>query len=209
MANLKIYGVPISRAIRTVWTALELGLDYEIVPIGWDDNSIYSEAYGRINPNARVPSIEDAGFVLWESLAISLYLVRKHGGPIAARDLEEEALAWQWTLWTAAHLEAPLIRWAMHAFILDPAERNAEVAEASLAQVRPLFDVLERTLAARAFLAAERFTVADLNLGAVLMRPRQGLDLAPWPRLRRWDEAVFSRPAARRAWEIRVAAAGG
>lgn len=209
MASLKIYGVPISRAIRTVWTALELGIDYEIVPIGWDDNSIYSENYRRINPNARVPAIDDDGFVLWESLAITLYLVRKHGGEIAARDLQEEALAWQWTLWTAAHLETPLIRWAMHGFILDPAERDAGVAEAAMAQVRPLLDVLDSALGQRTFLAADRFTVADLNLGAVLMRPRRGLDLTPWRNLQRWDRAVFDRPAARRAWEIRVAAAGG
>jgi glutathione S-transferase len=209
MAKLKIYGVPISRSIRTIWTALELGIDYEIVPIGWDDNSIYSEDYRRINPNARVPTIDDDGFVLWESLAITLYLVRKHGGAIAPADLREEALAWQWTLWAAAQLEAPLIRWAMHGFILDPEERDAGVAEAAMAQVRPLLDVLDTTLAQRAFLAAERFTVADLNVGAVLLRPRHGLDLAPWPNLQRWDRAVFERPAARRAWEIRVAATGG
>jgi len=201
--------VPISRAIRTVWTALELGIDYDIVPIGWDDNSIYSDTYRRINPNARVPAIEDDGFVLWESLAITLYLVRKHGGEIAARDLAEEALAWQWTLWAAAHLETPLIRWAMHGFILDEGERDADVAAAAMEQVRPLLAVLDEVLAQRAFLAADRFTVADLNVGAVLLRPRHGLDLAPWPNLRRWDRAVFARPAAQRAWAIRVAAAGG
>ena len=209
MAKLKIYGVPISRAIRTVWTALELGIDYEIVPIGWDDNSIYSDAYRRINPNARVPAIEDDGFVLWESLAITLYLVRKHGGDIAARDLAEEALAWQWTLWAATQLETPLIRWAMHGFILEAGERDAEVAATAMAQVRPLLAVLDETLGQREFLAADRFTVADLNVGAVLLRPRHGLDLAPWPNLRRWDRAVFARPAAQRAWAIRVAAAGG
>ena len=209
MAKLKIYGVPISRAIRTVWTALELGIDYEIVPIGWDDNSIYSDAYRRINPNARVPAITDDGFVLWESLAITLYLVRKHGGDIAARDLAEEALAWQWTLWAATQLETPLIRWAMHGFILEAGERDAEVAATAMAQVRPLLAVLDETLGQREFLAADRFTVADLNVGAVLLRPRHGLDLAPWPNLRRWDRAVFARPAAQRAWAIRVAAAGG
>ncbi len=209
MAKLKIYGVPISRAIRTVWTALELGIDYEIVPIGWDDNSIYSDAYRGINPNARVPAIEDDGFVLWESLAITLYLVRKHGGDIAARDLPEEALAWQWTLWAATQLETPLIRWAMHGFILEAGERDAEVAATAMAQVRPLLAVLDETLGQREFLAADRFTVADLNVGAVLLRPRHGLDLAPWPNLRRWDRAVFARPAAQRAWAIRVAAAGG
>lgn len=207
MSTLKIYGVPISRSISNIWAALELGLDYENVPIGWDDNSIYGEAYRAINPNARVPAIKDGDFIMWESLAINLYLVKKHGGPLAPRTLEEEALALQWTLWAATQLERPAMMWAFHAHILDPEERKPEVAAKAREELEPLLKVLDGELAKRPYLAAGRFTVADLNVGCVLLRPRQHLDLAPFRKLAAWDKAVFGRPAAQEAWAIRAAAA--
>jgi glutathione S-transferase len=205
MSVPQIFGVPISRSISNVWACLELGIDYEIVPIGWEDNSIYSDAFRAINPNARVPALRDDGFVLWESLAINLYLVRKHAGPIAAVGLEQEALAWQWTLWAAVQLERPLMRWAFNRFILPEVERNAAAADAAWAEAEPLLAVLESELGRRAFLAGDAFTVADLNVGCAMFRSHHRLDLSDRPNLARWVGAVFSRPAAERAWAIRVA----
>ena len=207
MAELKIYGVPISRSISTIWAALELGIPYDLVPIGWEDNSIYGDAYREINPNQRVPAIKDGDFVLWESLAINLYLVRKHGGPIAARTLEEEALAWQWTLWAAVHLERPMMVWAFHTYVLDSEERKPGAADKALEEARPLLGVLESALAKTPYLAGDRFTVADLNVGCAIFRPRERFDVSPWPHVKRWDAAVGGRPAARQAWDIRVAEA--
>ncbi len=207
MPKLKIYGVPISRSISNIWAALELGIEYENVPIGWHDNSIYSDAYRRINPNARVPAIKDGDFIMWESLAINLYLTKKHGGSLAPRTLQEEALAWQWSLWAAVHFEKPLMQWAFNAFILDPGERNSEVAAKALDELRPLFKVLDGQLGKAPYLVGDRFTIADLNVGCVLLRPRQQLDLADFQKLKAWDRAVFERPAAKQAWAIRVEAA--
>ena len=207
MPKLKIYGVPISRSISNIWAALELGIEYENVPIGWHDDSIYGDAYRRINPNARVPAIKDGDFIMWESLAINLYLAKKHGGPLAPRTLQEEALAWQWSLWAAVHFEKPLMQWAFNAFILDPGERNPEVAAKALDELRPLFKVLDGQLGKAPYLVGDRFTIADLNVGCVLLRPRQRLDLADFQKLKAWDKAVFERPAAKQAWAIRVEAA--
>jgi glutathione S-transferase len=207
MASLKIYGVPISRSISNIWAALELGIDYENVPIGWNDNSIYSDAYREINPNSRVPAIKDGDFIMWESLGINLYLVKKHGGPLAPKTLQEEALAWQWTLWSAIHFERPLMQWAFNAFILEPDERKSEVAEKAMDELRPLFKVLDGQLGKAPYLLGDRFTVADLNVGCVMLRARQQLRLDEFPRLKAWDQAVFERPAAKKAWAIRVEAA--
>ena len=204
MPKLKIYGVPISRSISTIWAALELGIEYENVPIGWTDNSIYGDAYREINPNSRVPAIKDGDFIMWESLAINLYLVKKHGGPIRPVTIEEEARAWQWTLWAAIHLERPAMQWAFHTHILDPEERNPEVAEKALKETRDLLKILDGQLSKAPYLAGNRFTVADLNVGCVLLRPHQHLDLTDFPHLKTWDKAVFERPAAKQAWGIRV-----
>jgi glutathione S-transferase len=207
MTQLKIFGVPISRSISNIWTALELGVEYENVPIGWDDNSIYSEAYRRINPNSRVPAIQDGDFIMWESLAINWYLVKKHDGGLAPKTLQEEARALQWTLWAATQLEKPAMQWAFNDFILEPEERNAAVAAKALAELRSLMRILEEELADKAYLLGDRFSIADLNVGCALLRPRQQLDLSEFPNLRAWDRAVFDRPAAKKAWLIRVAAA--
>jgi len=207
MARIKIYGVPISRSISNIWAALELGIDYENVPIGWHDDSIYSEAYRRINPNARVPALADGDFIMWESLAINCYLVKKHGGPLAPRTLEEEARALQWTLWAATQLERPVMQWAFHAHILDRGERKPELAAKAYEELEPLLGVLESELAKAPYLAGERFALADLNVGCALLRPRQHLDLAAYPKLQAWDKATFARPAAQQAWAIRVEAA--
>lgn len=203
MADLKIYGVAYSRAFRVIWAALELGLDYDNLPIGWHDDSLYGEDYRRINPNRRLPAIDDGGFVLWESFAITLYLAKKAGGPLAPCTLQEEALAWQWTLWTAIHLERPMVMWAFHTFVNDAEERDPAVAAKSLEEVTPLLAVLEGALAEAPYLLGDRFTVADLNVACAFMRPRDRFDFAPTPNVKRWCDAIYGRPAAQRALEIR------
>ncbi len=72
---------------------------------------------------------------------------------------------------------------------------------------RPQLAVLDLELGKQPFLAGDRFSVADLNVGCVMLRPHEHPDLASLPNLRRWDQAVFGRPAAQKASAIRVAAA--
>ena len=96
--SLTIYGCHRSRATRTIWLALELGIPFQVVPViqayrladpQAPDAPMHtrSAAFLAINPNGHIPSIVDDGFVLHESLAINLYLARKHGGPLAGRTL--------------------------------------------------------------------------------------------------------------------------
>ena len=207
--TVTIYGVAYSRAISNIWACLELGVPYENVPIGWDDegNTIYGEDYRRINPNQRVPALADGEFVLWESLAINSYLVKTQGGPLAPRDVREDAKAMQWSLWATIHLERAAVQWAFHTHILDPDERKPEIAAKAWDELQPLFRVLDGELAARPYLLGDRFTLADLNVGCTLFRPRRHLDFSAWPNLKGWDARVFDRPAAKRAWEIRATAA--
>jgi len=77
---LKIYGAPHSRAFRVIWLANELGIPYEHIPVSFSiPNAQCKEAwYVALNPNARVPTIDDDGFVMWESAAINLYLAEKY-----------------------------------------------------------------------------------------------------------------------------------
>jgi glutathione S-transferase len=203
MAKLKIYGVAYSRAFRAIWAALELGIDYDNVPVGWHDDSLYGGDYRRINPNRRLPAIADDGFVLWESFAINLYLAKKAGGPLAPRSLEEEALTHQWTLWTAIHLERPFVLWAFHTFVNDPDERDPAIATKSLEEITPLLTVLEGQLALAPYLLGDRFTIADLNVACAFHRPRDRFDFAPFPHVKTWCDGAYDRLAAQKALAIR------
>ena len=90
---LRIYGVALSRAGRTLWMAEELGLPYEHVKTTFTGGTRTPE-YLKINPNGHIPAIDEDGFTLWESMAINLYLAKKHGaGRLYPTRLEDEARA--------------------------------------------------------------------------------------------------------------------
>jgi glutathione S-transferase len=76
MSRLKIYGIPMSRVFRVVWMAKTSSLDYENVPIHFADSSSKTPEYLAINPNGKIPAVEDGGLKLWESMAINLYLAK-------------------------------------------------------------------------------------------------------------------------------------
>src|SRR5687767_14775313 len=99
MSRLRIYGVARTRAFRPLWMANELGLDYQHLPVEIGSAGARQADYLAINPNGRLPAVDDGGFVLFESLAITLYLAKKHAtGTLYPATLEGEAKAWQWTL---------------------------------------------------------------------------------------------------------------
>src|ERR1700692_416703 len=103
MSGLRIYGIARTRAYRALWVAMELGLDYEHLPIEIGDAGARSPDFLAINPNGRLPVIVDDGFVLFESLAITLYLAKKHSsGKLYPATYEDEARAWQRSFWAIA-----------------------------------------------------------------------------------------------------------
>jgi glutathione S-transferase len=186
--GLKIYGVLRSRASRPVWLGKELGLPFERVPViqayrlerpDAPDAPLNtaSPAFRAVNPNGLIPTIDDDGFVLHESLAITLYLACKHGGPLAPRDARETGLTAMWTLWAATRVEphalAVLQRLPASAKDHDPA-----AAAAAVDALREPFGVLDAALRnGGGFAVGHRFTAADVNLAEVFRyaQPASGL----------------------------------
>ena len=205
--TLRIYGIAASRAIRALWMAEELGLAYEHVPIHYRDDpdgplGKNNPQFRRANPLGRVPAIDDGGFTLWESMAINLYLARKHGKGLWPATVEGEGLAYQWSFFAVTEIDPPIVEWAKHALVLPQAERDPAIAAESAAKLQRPLAVVDAALAHRPYLAGGAFTVADLNLAAALFRARR-MDHAARPNLARWLADCFSRPAARRAWAMR------
>ena len=207
--GLKIYGVLRSRASRPVWLAKELGLPFERVPViqayrlerpDAPDAPLNtaSPAFRAINPNGLIPSVDDDGLVLHESLAITLYLAGKHGGPLAPRDAAETGLMAMWTLWAATRCEphtlAVLQRYPASAKDHDPA-----LAAAAVDALREPFGVLDAALRdGGGFAVGRRFTVADINLAEVFRYAQPAAELFEAnPQVQRWISACQSRPAFR------------
>jgi glutathione S-transferase len=109
---LRIHGSPRSRAVRTLWMAGELGLSYEHNDILPRSPGTRTPEYLALNPNARVPTIEDGDFVLSESMAINMYLAKKHNSPLYPKDPRNEARMWQWSLWETDRLDRQITTYA-------------------------------------------------------------------------------------------------
>ena len=118
--SLVVYGKPASRAFRVLWAAEEVGARYENRPYDFGGPEIRSPEYLAINPNAAIPAITDDGMAMFESLAINLYLARKHAR-LWPSTLQGEALCYQWTLWAATEVEATLGAWFYHTAMLPEA----------------------------------------------------------------------------------------
>ena len=193
---LTIYGSPMSRAFRVLWMAQELGLEYENVPLDPRAGDTRKPDYLTINPNGHVPAIVDGDYVLWESLAINLYLAKKHGGPLAPQDLAEEGRALAWSMWALAELEDNIVTLVQSA--LMPPERKPDAARVERAKpaLNAPLRVLDGALAESQYLLGNRFSVADLNVAGVAA----GLgiakfDLSAWPKVNAWLTTCTGRKA--------------
>jgi glutathione S-transferase len=202
--SLRIYGIARTRAFRALWIAKELGLDYEHIPIEIGSAGARQAEYLAVNPNGRLPAIDDGGFVLWESLAITLYLAKKHGRLYPAT-LEGEAKAWQWSLWAVQEVDRGVNIWSLHAVRLPPEDRDAGRRDEALQVLAAPFKVLDDALADRPYLLGDDFTVADLNVAAVISRAIE-MDLSATPHLAGWLRRCLERPAARAAQCLRAEA---
>jgi glutathione S-transferase len=207
MANIKIYGVYRSRASRNIWLCHELGLPFEHVPVMQAYRladldapgaplHTRSAAFLAVNPNGHIPSMEDNGLVLHESLAINLYLARKAGGPVSGQTISEEGEMAMWSLWAATEAEPHTIEILYHRIGKPPEERIAAKADAAVEALRAPFAVLNSALAKTGYLVGGRFTVADLNVAEVIRYAMPAPELfADAPHVAKWLEAAHARPA--------------
>ncbi len=197
---IKLYGVPQSRAGRCIWMLEELGVPFELVPVSFAGDNKKPE-YLKVNPNGRVPALEDDGLVLFESLAINLHLARKYDKGLWPKAVDDQSRAIQWSLWAANELEPHVIAYLLNTRMLPEAMRDAaKVKAAQEALPRPLA-VLEQSLAGREHVLGGAFSVADLNIASVLtLGWRLGaFDAGAYPNVTAWLERVNARPAAQRA----------
>ncbi len=202
--TLKIYGIAASRALRPLWVAEEMGLNYEHIAQRYQEGATHASEFLALNPNGHIPVIDDDGIIVWESMACALYLARRfgaeHSDSIAPHSQREEAECLRWTFWTVTELEKDALTVLMHRLAMPAAQRKPELADAAQRRLAAPLRVLEQHLQKQSWIAGERVTVADVCVASVAnwVRPAKAL-LASLPRTQAWLEACLERPAYLRA----------
>jgi glutathione S-transferase len=203
---LTIYGCYRSRASRNLWLLHEIGIDFKQVSViqGYrltnptaPDAALntLSPAFRSVNPNGHIPTIDDDGLVLHESLAINLYLAKRDGGTLGPADLAEDGQMAMWALWAATEVEPHAIQILYNMAARPPAERDPAIAEAAIRALDGPFAVLDQALATSGWLVGGRFTVADINVAEVVRCAMPAAALFECaPRVRAWIEACHARP---------------
>jgi len=195
---IMLYGVPRSRTMRPLWMLEELGVPYENKPVSFLGES-RSPEFLRLNPNGHIPVLRDDDVVIWESMAINLYLARKYGKGLWPKTVEDEGRAFQWSLWSMTELEEPLLTTMLHRAFLPEAQRDPKKAEDAAERFKTPLRVLDGALAGKQYLLGDAFTVADLNVAAVLCWAfLAGLDLGKAPQAQAWLGRCTGRPAFER-----------
>jgi len=198
---MKLYGIPGSRAFRSIWAAEEVGVDYELVPMSFLESNKTPE-YLAINPNGRIPALVDGELALFESMAINLYLAKTYGGKLYPSDPHDEARALQWTIWGLTELEPHLIPMVLHKVFLPEDQRDPEVVSRAEAAVERPLGVLDAHLADREYLLGGDFTIADLNLaGTASTANFANFDISKFENATRWLSRCTGRPSFARARE--------
>jgi glutathione S-transferase len=192
---IKLYGIPRSRTVRPLWMLEELGVPYENVRVSFV-NETRMPAYLKINPNGHIPALEDGDLVLFESMAINLYLARKYDKGLWPKNVADEGRAYQWSLWAITELEEPVLTALMHRVFLPKEQREAKKAEDAAERFKQPLGVLDGALAGREYLVGNAFGVADLNVASVLAwAPLGGLDVSATRNVSGWLGRCTARPA--------------
>jgi glutathione S-transferase len=180
---------------KALWCAEELGLKHERIDAGMQFGVVDTPEYRRMNPMGRVPTLDDGGFVLWESHTIVRYLCAKHSaGNLWPTDLRLRAGAERWMDWAFSFQAA--MRDVFWGLIRTPPEkRDAKAIAAGCKQSAELAAMLDAHLAARPYVAGASFTMGDIPIGCEVQRwLRVPIERPPLPHLEAWFERLRERP---------------
>ena len=195
---LKIWGRRNSINVQKVlWCCGELGLPFDRVDAGLQFGVNNTPEYKALNPNGLVPTIDDEGFILWESHAIVRYLARKHGtGTLLPQDARAAADADRWMEWYSTTVGVN-VRPVFQTLVRTPPEkRDMALVEAHRKLLAANWQIVEAQLAGRDYLAGASFTVADIPLGVAAYRWfNLPLERPASPNVERWDARLTGRPA--------------
>ena len=195
---IQVLGRPNSVNVQKVmWCLAELDIEVDRKDIGGAFGGNDAPAYRAQNPNGKIPTLIDEGYVIWESNAIVRYLCDQYGtAPWFPADAPQRGHASQWMDWyqTALHLPMTTLFWQL--IRTDAAERDQTAINAAIAECTGFWAMLDKHLEERSFILGDHISMADIPLGCAAYRwHRMEFNRPALPNLRRWWEVLAKRSA--------------
>jgi glutathione S-transferase len=207
---LKIWGRRDSFNLQKImWCVAELDIPFERIDAGGTHGVTDTPEYLALNPNGRVPTIDDDGFILWESNAIVRYLAARHGmGTLCPDDPRQRANADRWMEWQSATMGAVMRPLIITMFRTKPDDRDGGKTRRQIEDAGRLWAMLDAELAHHEFVAGSDFSMADIPLGTYAYRWFSVTDSRPdLPHLEAWYQRLCDRPAYREHVLLPIASA--
>lgn len=205
---LKIWGRANSSNLKKVtWLCEEIKLPYERIDAGMSFGVVNTPEYRKLNPNGLVPTIDDDGFILWESNVIVRYLAAKHAaGTLWPTDLKMRADSDRWMDWCTSTLW-PTFRPVFWNLVRTPPEqRNMQEVEEGAKKTGEMLARLDAYLAGRKFVAGDELTIGDLAFGPVVYLVNNvPFDRPKLANYDAWYARISERPAFRKVVALPVA----
>jgi len=158
-----------NQVIQVLWTLAELKVDYQRHSIGTRNGDLETEEYKSLNPNSKIPTIRDNGFVMWESHAIIRYLARQYGlGTLYPDDPQKAAMSDQWMTWSTDSFMGTFFPVFWQLVRTEESERDYKKIAEMAKQSSEILQILEDHLVKNNFVAGEQFTYGDIPLGVLI-----------------------------------------
>ena len=192
-----IHGVPYARTNYIIWAMKELELEFEVNPVNPMMGETKMPEHLARNPNGLIPVLEEDGFFLWETMAINSYLAKTYGdGLLWASDPHEEAHIMQWCVFGAISIDKPAVNYILHKQALPEEMRDTDSLHQAVEMLEPHLKVLNDHFAGNEYFVGGRFTIADLNISAMLdYLIKSQFDLSEYTALQSWLDRCLERPA--------------
>ena len=199
--TIKLHVFPLSpRAFKVLFAAHQIGVPYEMVLLNLAAGEQRKPDYAKINPNQRMPSLEDGDFCLWESNAIVNYLAeQKPESGYLPRDAKARALTQQWQFWEANHWDPACAIFMFENVVkklFGRGEPDANELKRGTELMARLGPVLDGQLQKSRYVAGETMTVADLCLAGDFASAEQArFPIGEYRNIQRWIAEMRSLPA--------------
>jgi glutathione S-transferase len=192
---LTFYGTSKSRSARSLWALEELGLKYEHVPV--EVAKAKSPEHLVRNPNGHIPVLSDDGHYFWESMAINLHLAEKFGkAPLWPATADGHGDCYKWSFFGMTEIEPHLMTILRNRLFLPPDQRDEKAIQSAIESLKSPLKVLDDQLKSQPYLLGNDFTIADLNVAAVLaFATLAKLDMSQTPAAQAWLQKCLGREA--------------
>ncbi|HSD74454.1 MAG TPA: glutathione S-transferase family protein [Steroidobacteraceae bacterium] len=206
MINLYVFP-PSPRAFKVLATAAHLGLEHNMRFVDLTKGEQDTPEFAALNPNRRMPVLEEDGFVLWESNAILQYLAaKKPESGMLPTDARGRADVTRWQCWDLAHWDpacAILIFENLVKKLLAMGDPDPKELARGQERFQAVAEVLDGHLKGRKFITGDQVTVADFSIGAPLNMARPaGIPLDRYPEIKRWHATLSELPAWRKILQM-------